>query len=212
MSKYSFTFKKGNIFVDFSTTDKEFVEKQFQIWVNAADNYAKKMLKKPVEPIAPRQITPKPEVQPEIFDKASEMLKTINSIQTPMEEKPAQSAEPKGFEEILEKSIEKPSFEPVRNHDAVFLNFIKSKNTTDKFHYLIITAYYLSEFEKMERFSLKQINSKLMQNLSEVIDHATLQSAIGQNFIELVPDLTGTSEIGEYRLTREGEDFFANRI
>ncbi len=51
-----------------------------------------------------------------------------------------------------------------------------------------------------------------MQNLSEVIDHTTLQEAINQNFIEIVPDLTGTSEIGEYRLTVAGEDFFANKI
>ncbi len=51
-----------------------------------------------------------------------------------------------------------------------------------------------------------------MYNLSEVIDHTTLQEAINQNFIELVPDLTGTSEVGEYRITPLGEDFFANRI
>lgn len=51
-----------------------------------------------------------------------------------------------------------------------------------------------------------------MQNLSAVIDHVTLQEAINQNFIELIPDLTGVSEVGEYRLTPKGEDFFANKI
>lgn len=235
MPNYTFTFKKDNIFVEFKTTDKDVVERQFQIWVADADDYAKNRVKKPVnvkntsqpqveekeqkkeeekkEPETPVEVTEeKPaEQEAEVFDKASGLLKTINTIQNPPveEEKPAETV---NFEEVLEKTIENPSFEPDKTQDQVFLNLIKSKNTTDKFHYLIITAYYLLEFEKMERFSLKQVNAKLMQNLSEVIDHVTLQEAINQQFIELVPDLTGTSEVGEYKLTPAGEDFFANKI
>jgi len=268
MSKYTFTFKKDNIFVDFSTTDRELVERQFQIWVTAADIYAKSRRRKASaektnhQPSANEekfseskqqesqfQVEQQPntevsEAKPEVFDKASAMLRTINTIQegekpsdsdvispafTPAEEArnvpatpaeevvkeeetPIQTEEAKGFEEVLEQSIENPTFEPVKSQDPVFLNLVKSKNTTDRFHYLMITAYYLSEFEKMERFSLKQINAKLMQNLSEVLDHATLQAAINQSLIELVPDLTGTSEIGEYRITRAGEEFFTHQI
>lgn len=272
MSKYTFTFKKNDIFVDFSTTDKEFVEKQFQIWVTSADIYAKNQQRKSVEvksekaPVKEEKIK-EPEAKKQkneeskVVDKASTLLKSINTAQpaaplpvgsvvnlgwgseilsktisqsapveaeltepsfvvsekeTHIPEEPSVEEElptPKNdFEEILEQSIENPTFEPVKHKDEVYLSLIKSKNTTDKFHYLIITAYYLSEFEKLERFTLKQINAKLMQNLSEVIDHFTLQEAINQNFIELIPDLTGTSEIGEYRLTPAGEEFFANRI
>lgn len=276
MPKYTFTFKKDDVFVEFYTADKDVVERQFQIWVADADDYvrnpeARKIRKfniDSVPPIEAKQETPEsvqieeppagqvvdiveekiieqetqqeekvvestvvqPEMavveealkidaqtestaeqvseQSEFFDKASTLLKTINTIQNPPdeEEKPAEAVD---FGAVLEKSIENPTFEPTKAQDQVFLNLVKSKNTKDKFHYLIITAYYLSEFEKMERFTLKQLNTKLMQNLSEVIDHATLQDAINQNLIELVPDLTGTSEVGEYRLTRYGEEFFA---
>lgn len=230
MPNYTFTFKKDNIFVEFKTTDKDVVERQFQIWVADADDYAKNRSKKSVnvknvsqpkveekeekkEPEPSAEVTEETPVEQEaeIFDKASGLLKTINTIQNPPveEEKPAETV---NFEEVLEKTIENPTFEPDKTQDQVYLNLIKSKNTTDKFHYLIITAYYLLEFEKMERFSLKQVNAKLMQNLSEVIDHLTLQEAINQNLIELVPDFTGTSEVGEYRLTPAGEDFFANKI
>ena len=231
MSKYTFTFRKDDIIVEFVTTDKIVVENQFQIWVDCASDYTC------THPSKPKKVTPPPPSQPvfsepikaeeppqqhkeevkqeaektEVFDKASSLLKTINSIQNPSEEEKI-ILEPVGFEAVLEKSIENPTFEPTRVKDQVFLNLIHSKNTIDKFHYLVITAYYLSEFEKMERFSLKQINAKLMQNLSEVIDHTTLQEAISQNLIELVPDLTGASEVGEYRLTHTGEDFFANKI
>lgn len=245
MAKYAFTFKKGDVFAEFITTDKEVVERQFQIWVASADDYVKKGLRKSgvspaqkteTEPEKTKEIEQKieagqeqPVEQSEVFDKASGLLKTINIIQEESREKSEspeeknegevveikkveEPAETKNFEEVLEKTIENPTFEPAKTQDRVFLNLINSKNTNDKFHYLIITAYYLTEFEKMERFSLKQINAKLMHNLSEVIDHTTLQEAINQNFIDLVPDLTGTSEVGEYRLTPAGEDFFANKI
>lgn len=249
MSQYTFTFKKDDIFVEFTTTDKAVVENQFQIWVASADDYVIKHPKKFLKPANISQPQPKEEEKKiatpvtqteekpvqeiaqneeksEVLEKASSLLKTINTIQGANAEASAEgktenlveipatekNEELTNFEEVLEKTIENPTFEPTKAQDKVFLNLVNSKNTTDKFHYLIITAYYLSEFEKQERFSLKQINAKLMQNLSEVIDHITLQEAINQNLIELVLDLTGVSEVGEYKLTSAGEDFFANKI
>lgn len=259
MSKYTFTFKKDDVFVEFYTADKDVVERQFQIWVSNADDYVNNrpygnyesipvtnsapvneiknntevIVESAAENIQPQEpvletesaveaVEQKDEIieetvveeaieEPEVFDKASTLLKTINTIQeekeNPIKEEMEQPAA--NFETVLEKSIENPTFEPERQRDQVFLNLVTSKRTTNKFNYLMITVYYLSEFEKLERFSLKQINAKLMQNLSEVIDHAMLQDAINQNLIELIPDLTGTSEVAEYRLTREGEEFFA---
>lgn len=316
MSRYAFTFKKDDIFVEFVTSDRDVVERQFQIWVSDADDYVNGRLKKnfniapqikeevkinpiqeqpvveevkiepnmvesqmqiqpevlseeisemveetiqeplsetkeeaslpPVEeivenspvyeqPIPSESITLKNEVvdfvqfeinkdekieesvtqpqeqqeSPEVFDKASTLLKTINTIQNPPqeEEKPAIA-----FESVLDKTIENPTFEPNKTKDPVFLNLLQSKKTEDKFNFLIITSYYLSEFEKMERFSLKQINAKLMQSISTIIEHPTLQEAINQNLLEVVPDLTGASDVAEYRLTRAGEEFFANII
>lgn len=238
MPKYTFTFKKDDIFVEFTTTDKETVERQFQIWVANADEYAKNMSGKTSKPaVKPVQVeenkvaepktfepeikataeefAPVKESQPEVLDQASTLLKTINTIQNEDltgKQESEKVAPVANFEDVLEKSIENPTFEPVKTQDKLFLNLVSSKNTTDKFHYLIITAYYLAEFEKLQRFSLKQINSKMMQNLSEVIDHVTLQEAINQGFIEVVPDLTGISDVAEYKLTLAGEEFFANRI
>lgn len=277
MSNYTFTFKKDDICVEFTTTDRYIVERQFQLWAGSASDYANQMKSnstsdekkklKPTEPVvqqkpapqkeepvavepapapvqqpvvqeepkeAPQikvveekqpepivEVIPEPEVQSpqvetvenvvaeeaEVFDKASSLLKTINSIQNP---EPVQEPAPIDFEKVLETSIENPTFEPNKTKDENFLVALRTKCTTDKFHYLIITARYLTEVEKLERFSLKQINAKLMQNLSELVDHSILKSAIEQQFIELVPDLTGMSEVGEYRLTEKGEEFFAN--
>lgn len=254
MSKYTFTFKKDDIFVEFITEDRDVVERQFQIWVADADEYAKnvgsnsaktpektkpaevqeqktpepikveeptKIIEEPALVVEPKESEPQPiqQIEPEkVFDNASSLLKTINTIQDEQQnpetaisqEIPAE--ETADFGAVLEEKIENPTFEPTKNNDPIFLNLVNSKHTTDKFHYLMITAYYLSEFEKLERFSLKQINSKMMQNLSELIDHSMLQDAINQGFIEMIPDLTGLSDVAEYRLTRLGEEFFATKI
>lgn len=322
MARYAFTFKKDDVFVEFVTSDKDVVERQFQIWVSDADDFVNGRLKKNYniasqfksenfgnpsptpsveeevkpEPVAVEpQPEPQPEIQteqviepeikieevvtpepiqepqqavvqeenipqiepqfeqvqetpsftspaapepaqteaevtdfvqfeinkeeaaaqqqapteePEVFDQASSLLKTINTIQNPpQEEKPTAD-----FEAVLDKTIENPTFEPAKVKDPVFLNLLQSKKTEDKFNFLIITAYYLSEFEKMERFSLKQINAKLMQNVSVIIEHPILQDAINKNLLEVIPDLTGVAEVAEYRLTRFGEEFFANII
>lgn len=274
MPRYTFTFKKDDIFVEFFTADKDVVERQFQIWVSDADDYVNNRPRRSAYELAPdpiqeeqqenieQQAEPvkveeakqeqpieiqepiieqkveesveqaviqeEPSVEqisiepveepsftvnePEVYDKASTLLRTINTIQGDAEnlvKAPEVEQPSSNFEQILDESIENPTFEPSKPRDQIFLNLVTSKRTTDKFNYLMITAYYLSEFEKLERFSLKQINAKLMQNLSEVIDHASLQEAINRGLIELVPDLTGVSEVAEYRLTREGEEFFA---
>ncbi|MDD3436003.1 MAG: hypothetical protein PHC64_02510 [Candidatus Gastranaerophilales bacterium] len=216
MSKYTFTFKKDDVFVEFTTEDREVVERQFQIWVANADDYVNNRPFKSVlnpSPVKQEEFTNKiPEQNPEIIESSSP-LRTINTMQNPLteevEEKPTEITD---FEEVLEQTTEVPDFERNRIKDQVFLNLVKTKNPTEKIHYLIITAYYLSEFEKMELFSLKQINAKLMNNLSEIIDHDVLQDAVNQNLLELVPDLTGTAEADEYRITRSGDEFFTNKI
>jgi len=267
MSNYTFTFKKGDIIVEFTTTDKLAVERQFPIWVASASEAAKKVAQnkqvqaeekktpdlKPavaesfktanvveetvaeqvyVETEVPSQkeiqqedlseepvraeVTEasadeiKPRESAQVFDKASDLLKTINTIQNPSEGQPIK--ETVDFEKVLEESIENPTFEPNQTKDEKFLDVVTSKGTSDRFHYLIITAYYLLEHEKMERFSLKQINAKLMHNLSRVVDHSILREAINKDLIEVVPDLTGSSQAAEYRLTEKGEDFFLHKI
>lgn len=269
MSNYTFTFKKDDIYVEFTTTDKLAVERQFALWVTDASEAAKRkqtarpaMATAPVrEPeIQPDVVPPKVEapqeagvVEPvveaafepespvvennidihkpeepvfeqsaptesvaeensQVFDKASDLLKTINAIQKPAEIQPQEPEKTVDFDKVLEAKIENPTFEPVQAKDENFLKVVESKNTSDRFHYLMITAYYLLEFEKKQRFSLKQINAKLMYNLSRVVDHSILSEAINQGFIEPVPDFTGTSEATEYKLTESGEDFYLHRI
>ena len=115
------------------------------------------------------------------------------------------------FDNILENSMKNPQTElsfrpnPSIKKDNAFLNYIGDRNVERKVDYLLLTAYYFAEYEQKPRFTLKQLNAKLMQNLAVIIDHSVLQEAINRGYIECLPDLTGLVGTNEYRLTAYGE-------
>jgi hypothetical protein len=115
------------------------------------------------------------------------------------------------FDNILENSLNNPKTEltfkanPTIQKDNAFLNFINSRKVERKIDYLLLTAYYFTQYEQKPRFTLKQLNAKLMQNIAVIIDHSVLQESINRDYIECLPDLTGLVGASEYRLTAYGE-------
>ena len=115
------------------------------------------------------------------------------------------------FDNILEKSLNNPQTEltfkasPTIKKDNAFLNYISARKIEKKIDYLLLTAYYFTQYEQRPRFTLKQLNAKLMQNIAVIIDHSVLQEAINRDYIECLPDLTGLVGASEYRLTAYGE-------
>lgn len=89
---------------------------------------------------------------------------------------------------------------------------IAVKKPQSKLDYLLLTAYYLQTSESLFKYSLKQLNSKAMPFLGSLIDHAIIHNAVAQDFIEVVPDYNGTSEVTEYRLTLLGENYLINEL
>lgn len=115
------------------------------------------------------------------------------------------------FDNILENSLNNPKTEltfktsPSIKKDNAFLNYISARKIERKMDYLLLTAYYFTQYEQRPRFTLKQLNAKLMQNIAVIIDHSVLQEAINRDYIECLPDLTGLVGASEYRLTAYGE-------
>lgn len=115
------------------------------------------------------------------------------------------------FDNILENSLNNPQTEltfkasPTIKKDNAFLNYMNSRKIERKIDYLLLTAYYFTQYEQKPRFTLKQLNAKLMQNVAVIIDHSVLQEAINRDYIECLPDLTGLVGASEYRLTSYGE-------
>ena len=115
------------------------------------------------------------------------------------------------FDNILENSMNSSKTElsfktsPSIQKDNAFLNYMSSRKIEKKIDYLLLTAYYFTQYEQKPRFTLKQLNAKLMQNIAVIIDHSVLQEAINRDYIECLPDLTGLVGASEYRLTAYGE-------
>ena len=137
---------------------------------------------------------------------APENKESVKAV--PVQQKEASSGV---FDDILEHSINTPQEElnvkvsPSIKRDNAYINYMGSRKIDKKIDYLLLTAYYFAQYEQKPRFTLKQLNAKLMQNLAVIVDHAVVQEAINRDYIECLPDLTGVIGASEYRLTAYGE-------
>ena len=283
-SKYKFTFKKDDVFIEYCTTDKESLSRQFQIWVTCASIYQyrhkEEELREEIQQRAmntqtPIQVELKPEpivlpmedvhkesvnsdyankmtlndLQNKSKDEISEYKKSEEETLAEKKQEIAQTVEQAGqisghlddlysnenkilnsfesfkekledddifsnktadFDKILEHSMNNVVQEIEISKDDRFLKILNVKNVSTKLEYLIVTAYYLSEFEKLDKFTLKLINAKLMQNIQEAVDHNVLQEAIDRGLVETLPNLPEISGSVEYRLTNLGDEVFLN--
>ena len=168
---------------------------------------------------------PKPEVKHEDIanqelTKAEETqrdLDTIYSTPTSVEKEEQPTIDTENpevqnvFDTILDRSMQNPQSElsfkpsPSIKKDNAFLNYISGRKVERKIDYLLMTAYYFTQYEQKPRFTLKQLNAKLMQNIAVILDHSVIQEAINRDYIECLPDLTGLVGASEYRLTAYGE-------
>ncbi len=305
MPKYTFTFKKGDINLEYVTTDKDSMERQFQIWVTCASVWAynqekieKGLMPSPMpkvetpvvkeepvekvenvedikvieqetsteessqtqEPVIEAELVMateqeeieresqriiqeyKAEMEAEARKKETEAKKeefkqgvenviakeeevqeelsnlynkaeTINEIQENQPEEPKNNETEtliSDFDSLLQKTMAKPVNNVKEKRDERFLKVVKVKNITEKIDFLIVTAYYLSEFERLDRFTLKLVNAKLMENMHEIVDSSILQEAIDKGLVECLPNYTNIPSAMEYRLTEAGEEAFLN--
>lgn len=156
-------------------------------------------------------------VEKPVIEDVQKDLDIFYSPQKPAEENnAAPEAETKQasggiFDNLLEKAMDEPKTElsfrpsPSIKKDNAYINYMSSRSIEKKMDYLLLTAYYFAQYEQIARFTLKQLNAKLMQNLAVIIDHSVLQEAINRGYIECLPDLTGVVGASEYRLTAYGE-------
>lgn len=238
MSTYSFRIKKGKYQLDLSTTDRELVVEQFELWVKQASEYARSRKVKECKNIVDTQIKAEEEITKKNIEAQLSRKREIPDPVIEQAPKPVIKEEvptppkndldifyaPSGgetiagkteqggvFDNILEKSLNNPQTElsfktsPSIKKDSAFLNYISARKIERKIDYLLLTAYYFTQYEQKPRFTLKQLNAKLMQNIAVIIDHAVLQEAINRDYIECLPDLTGLIGASEYRLTAYGE-------
>jgi len=73
--------------------------------------------------------------------------------------------------------------------------------------FLSMTAFFLTFYEGLDKFSMKRVNSLLVKSGLTPINHSVLETALSQKHIAIVPDLTGMAETSEYTLTEAGQEY-----
>lgn len=217
LHKYTFTFKKGDIYLEVVTDDKAYVARELEKWINSMSSTSKptnpmNMLKETYEDtrksldksyereeVPPQKIEESPKLAPKVEVKAEEESKFNNVLSSKLDEKPS--------EEIIEKQEAE-----AKKVIASIKQVITSKEPETMLDYLMIASYYLTEFEGLERFSIKQINAKIFAFAKKPIDHALIQKAVNNGYLKVVPDYTGMADVTEYEITPEGEEYFLNEI
>ena len=220
MHEYYFKIRKGDIEFECSTTDKITFEQQLSDWINGI------VQGKPLNPPSDETTQQESEKEHAAQEATTEELPqrsgfidvknltSINEIQTPdfdfQGENEHQPQPEISFEEALNESIENPKTEVVEKVDTLseFEDFAKEYNPETPVDYLIVAGLFVLNIENQERFTLKQINAKLVPFTGKPVDHSVIQEAIDQGYVRIIPDLTGTSEFTEYTLTEQGEGYF----
>ena len=234
MSTYSFKITKGKYQLSLTTTDKDLVVEQFALWIKKASEYTQNRKVKECKEMVSSQINTERDITQQKIDEQLKRLpkqkpledeesfktntqKNLDIFYSPAQENRTEQSmiqnptTQDGFDSILENSINNPQTElsfkpsPTIKKDNAFLNYISNRKVERKIDYLLLTAYYFTQYEQKPRFTLKQLNAKLMQNIAVIIDHSVLQEAINRDYIECLPDLTGLVGASEYRLTAYGE-------
>lgn len=129
-------------------------------------------------------------------------------VEEPVEEKSTD------FYNVLQQKVSAVPETPEVTSDEIrsFDDLVRVKSPATTLDYLILTAYYLKYYENMDKYSLKQINLKVLPLTKVPVNHSVIQEAVSLNYLEVVPDYTGTSYITEYVITDQGALFVTNEL
>lgn len=218
MSKYTLSLKKNDILMQLISDDKHFVNSELEKWVGSVTK-----VKKTIDPVNLLQETyeeAKSSLDNTASSKHVKASKTNKFINESEETKQETFAKKEDFSEVLNEKIntspvieDENSFSNNENNSLkTFESIVADKSIKSHLDYLVAASYYFCEIEGLERYSLKQINSKVIKFTEKPIDHSIVQKAINKELIKVVPDYTGMAEVTEYALTQDGKEYFENEI
>lgn len=122
------------------------------------------------------------------------------------------SSLPEMVQSNLAKTISEQAEKTKPLESASIEELIELKDPQTPLDYLVVAAYYLKEYDMLDRYSLKQINSKIIRFVQKPVNHTVIQEAVTNNFLEVVPDYTGMADVTEYMITSEGINYIINEM
>ena len=195
MHEYYFKIRKNDIEFEFSTDDKQAYEEEMYNWVRGFTS------QKEQEKVS----------RPDLSAKRSGFIDDIRNMVRINEIKiPDAKTSTENFDTLLEETMAQPKTEVVEKtqNTSSFEEYVQSFHPSEQMDYLMITGKYIMDIENNERFSIKQLNSKLVPLTGIPVDHTIIKQAMEEDLIRIIPDLTGMSDVTEYSLTDKGEGYF----
>ena len=88
-----------------------------------------------------------------------------------------------------------------------FKTYLDQARFNDITEVLLLAGEYLRSYEHQSTFGSSQLKHLVENAQAGHINHAVLERALAQRYIEVVPDLTGNATSMEYRLTQIGRTY-----
>lgn len=172
----------------------------------------------PVAPPAPQPVAamadvlPMPAQKPQAAPPASkDDFETVMDTVMRDLEKPVTPVTERQPALVPQPAVELPPREPVDLSLVTSLSDLcEQAHAGTSEDYLLLASYYLNQMEYQETFPLKRINSNLVKSGLTPVNHSVLEAVLSKGLLAMVPDMTGTAEVSEYRITPEGVNAINN--
>jgi hypothetical protein len=101
----------------------------------------------------------------------------------------------------------RPLSESTKAENPDFTRFLSHSRFNDITEVLLLAGEYLRTYLHQPTFGLSPLKHLVESAEAGHLNHAVLERALAQRYIEVVPDLTGNATTMEYRLTQVGRTY-----
>ncbi len=174
----------------------------------------------PQPEVLPTYAQPQPELDENVKDDFEAVMDSLmKDLESPSEERPASRPLPHEIElgesanlgTMTEKTKSGRGISDMNKVDFGIIDSLSDlfdrANASTSSDYLLLAAYYMTYFEGVDKFSLKRVNSLLVKSGLTPVNHSVLETCLGQGYLAMLPDLTGTADVTEYTLTEDGQSY-----
>lgn len=102
-----------------------------------------------------------------------------------------------------------PATNPEDDVETLYIDSFKDLSelmpaNTDPSQWAMLAGYFMQQLAGQPAFTLKDVNVQMAECNLGSVNHAHLQTLLSQQWLEVLPDKTGTALATDYRLTEDG--------
>ena len=164
---------------------------------------------RPSASTAPPSVTPLPSAVEQLIQQTQQAFQAQRPVSP--SEPPLRDVEapvPPIFSTLLQDlQAPRPLAEAIKAGNPDFTSFLIHSRFNDITEVLLLAGEYLRTYLHQPTFGLSPLKHLVESAEAGHLNHAVLERALAQRYIEVVPDLTGNATTMEYRLTQVGRTY-----